>query len=253
MELIKKIREQTGAGISDVKEALEEASGDENKAVEILRKKGQKIAAKKSDRKAKEGVISITRQGNKVAVVGLNCETDFVARNENFLKAVEDFSKKLMEVGEADFKSWAEDEIKNNLIVKIGENLQLAHAKIIEGETIGSYLHSNKKLASVVVLNGGTEELAKEIAMQVTAMNPEYNSPEDVPAEVLEKEKDIYREQLKQEGKPKEMIEKILEGKINKFYAEVCLIKQQYIKDDKITIEKLLDGAKVEHFSKFSL
>jgi len=253
VDLIKKLREESGAGLGDVKEALVQGQGDLTKALEILRKKGQKIAAKKSGRTAKEGVIAFYRAGNKIAAVGLNCETDFVARNENFLSAVDGFAKKLMAIGEADFNAWAEEEIKNSLIVKIGENLQLAFAKIIEGNILGGYLHSNKKAAAVVILNGGTEELAKAVAMQVTAMNPQYGSPEDVPAEIIAKEKEIYKEQLKQEGKPAEMIEKILTGKIQKFYTEVCLIKQPYIKDDKISIEKLLNGAKVTQFTKFTL
>ena len=253
IELVKKIREATGAGLNDVKEALDEAQGDEEKVLEILRKRGQKLAAKKSERTAKEGVIAIYRQGNKVAVIGLNCETDFVARNQEFVQAAESFASQLWEMGEADFKPWAEAEIKNNLIVKLGENLQLAFSQVIAGTAVGSYLHSNKKLAAVVVLNGGHEDLAKEVAMQVTAMSPQYNRPADVPAEVIDKEKEIYREQLRQAGKPDEMIEKILDGKINKFYTEVCLIKQPFVKDDKISIEKLLNGVEVERFSKFSL
>ena len=141
------------------------------------------------------------------------------------------------------------------MIVKIGENLQLNQASIIEGETIGSYLHSNKKVAGIVVLSGGNEEIAKDIAMHIAAFAPEYLQPEDVPADVLAKEKEIYTEQLKAEGKPAEIIEKIMTGKVEKFYSEVCLIKQAFVKDDKISIEKLLadNNAKIEKFSYYSL
>jgi len=170
-ELIKKIREQTGAGMANVKTALDEAGGDENKAVEILRKAGQKIAAKKADRATNEGLVeSYVHLGGKVgALVSVACETDFVARTDDF---------------------------KN-------------------------FVH--------------------EVALQIAATSPLYLSPEQVPVEVVAKEQEIYREQLKAEGKPAAMLEKIVEGKVQKYYAEVCLLKQPYIKDDKITIEKLLE------------
>ena len=253
MELVKKVREATGAGINDVKKALDEAGGDEVKAVEYLRKQGKKIAAKKADRSVNEGVIAVKQEGNKIALVELYCETDFVARNGDFLKFADEFAGKLLKVGKDEFAAWAKDEIQNNLIVKIGENIQLGKFEIITGEVLGTYLHSNKKIASVVVLSSGTEELAKEVAMQVTAMNPAYLKAGDIPSEVIEKEKEIYREQLKNEGKPEEMVEKILEGKLKKYYTEVCLLNQSFVKDDKVSIEKLLNGAEVKQFIRFSL
>ena len=259
MELIKKVREATGAGVNDVKKALDEVGGDEEKAIEYLRKQGQKIAAKKADRSTNEGVIAVKQEGNKIALVELYCETDFVARNDDFLKSSEEFVSKLLEVGKEEFATWAKDEVQNNLIVKIGENIQLGKFEIIEsssageGEVLGIYLHSNKKIASVVNLSGGTEELAKEVAMHVTAMNPSYLKAEDVPTEKIEKEKEIYREQLKAEGKPEEMIKKILEGKLKKYYTEVCLLNQPFVKDDKISVEKLLNGVEVKQFVRFSL
>ncbi|MBT4210098.1 MAG: elongation factor Ts [Candidatus Komeilibacteria bacterium] len=255
LELIKEIRQITGAGMSDVNKALKEADGDRDKAIEILRKRGQKIAAKKSDREVKEGVIAFEKKDNKVAVVALACETDFVAKNEDFQTAVQGLAAKLMELGKEEFTTWASKYIQDELIVKIGENLQLAKFDIYEGEVVGIYLHSNNKNASVLVLKGGSEELAKDIAMHATAMAPKYIKPEDVPSEVIEKEKEIYTEQLKKEGKPEEVIAKILEGKVNKFYTEVCLIKQAYVKDDKKSIEKLLEenNASVEDFGQYSL
>ena len=255
LELIKEVRQITGAGMSDVKQALDEAGGDKDKAIEILRKKGQKIAAKKSDREIKEGVIAISGDSSKVALVGLGCETDFVAKNEDFQKAVKELSDKLLELGLDEFKTWAQTHIQDELIVKIGENLQLLFAEIFEGSTVGTYLHSNNKAASVVVLSEGAEDIAKEIAMHATAMSPAYLVPEDVPADVLDKEKEIIAEQLKKEGKPEDMIAKISEGKVNKYYTEVCLLKQPYVKDDKKSVEQFAadNGAKVEKFGNFSI
>ena len=242
-KLITQLREMTGAGVGDCKSALEEANNDIDKAVEVMRKKGVLKAAKKADRATKEGVIALAKAEGKIAVTGLACETDFVSRNDEFIKAVDGFARQLLETAEDEFKTWADTKIKNELIVKIGENLQLVCASVIEGRVIGSYLHSNKKMASVVVLSDGTQELANDLAMQVAAMAPKYIRPEDVPAEEQKKEKEIHREQLKNEGKPEAMWEKIMAGKLQKYFTEVCLVKQAFIKDDKITIEKLLQQA----------
>lgn len=256
LELIKEVRQITGAGMSDIKIALDEASGDKDKAIEILRKKGQKIAAKKSDREIKEGVIALANVDNKkIALVGLGCETDFVAKNEDFQTAVLELAQKLSEMGKDKFIAWAEKYIQDDLIVRIGENLQLVFSEVFEGNVVGTYLHSNNKVASVVVLSEGPVEAAKEVAMHASAMAPKYLKPEDVPAEVVDKEKEIFVEQLKKEGKPDNIIEKILEGKVNKFYAEVCLVKQTYVKDDKKTVEQFLkdNNAVIEKFGYFSL
>jgi elongation factor Ts len=252
---IKKLRDLTGAGMMDCQKALVEANDDMDKAVEVLRKRGEKMAGKKADRAANEGVITITGNDQKVAIVELNCETDFVARNEDFIKSADEFAEKLLELGVEEFKTWAAAKIKDELIVKIGENLQLGKVDIMEANVVGYYLHSNKKVATVVALSEGKAELAKEIAMHATAMNPQYLKPEDVPNEILEKEKEIYEEQLKSEGKPADIMEKILVGKVNKFYQEVCLTKQMYIKDDKVSIEKLLtdNGAVIEKFTRYAL
>ena len=252
---IKKLRDLTGAGMMDCQKALTETNDDMDKAVEALRKRGEKMAGKKADRAANEGVIAITGDDKKVAVMELNCETDFVARNEDFIASANEFVNKLLEVGVEEFKTWAEAKIKDELIVKIGENLKLGKVDIIEANVVGIYLHSNKKVATVVALSEGSVDLAKEIAMHATAMNPQYLKPEDVPSDILDKEKEIYQEQLKSEGKPADIMEKILIGKVNKFYQEVCLIKQMYVKDDKVSIEKLLadSGASIEKFTRYAL
>ncbi|MCD4761107.1 translation elongation factor Ts [bacterium] len=255
LELIKDVRSITGAGISDVKKALDEASGDKDKAIEILRKKGQKIAAKKSAREIKEGVIAVAFTEGKLAIVGLGCETDFVAKNEDFQKSVQELANKLLEMGKEKFEIWVTKHIQDELIVRIGENLQLLQSDILEGKVIGTYLHSNNKVASVVVLTEGTEDIAKEVAMHTTAMAPRYLKPEDVPADIVSKEKEIFTEQLKKEGKPEDIIERIMQGKVNKFYTEVCLLKQTYVKDDKKSIEQFLkdNNAQIEKFGYYSI
>lgn len=260
-KLVMQLRAQTGAGVLDAKKALEETGGNLEQAIDFLRKKGAVKAAAKAERETKEGIIALVKQGNKVAVVQLACETDFVARNSDFVNTADEFAKKLLNVSKEEFKTWAEEKIKNELVVKIGENIQLGQFDVHTGEVLGTYLHSNKKVAAVVALSGGTEELANDLAMQVTAMSPKYLRPQDVPAEELAKEKEICREQLKKEGKPENILEKIVEGKLNKYYEEVCLLKQVYIKDEDLTIEKLLAQAaaqtgreiSVESFARYSL
>lgn len=257
LQTITQLRHQTGAGISDCKKALDESNGDIDKAIEILRKKGEIKAAKKSDRETKEGLVAIAKDGQKVAVVVLACETDFVSRNEDFIATANSYAAKLLTTEEADFKNWAEDNIKAELVLKIGENIKLADLGVIEGDVLGVYLHSDKKSAAVIALTGGSEEVANDIAMQIVAMNPKYLAPTDVPSEELEKEKEIYREQMQNENKPAEIIEKIILGKINKYYEDVCLLNQSYIKDDSKKISDLLKeagaGVEIKVFKKFSV
>ncbi len=256
-KLISQLRELTGAGIADCKTALEETGGNIEEAVLVLRKKGAMKAAKKAERLTKEGVIAQVKADGKVATVGLACETDFVARTKDFIDTVDAYAKKLMEIGEAKFRVWAQNHIKDELAVKIGENLQLTVAQIVTGQELGTYLHSNKKIACVVVLKGGTPQLATELAMQIAAMNPKYIKPEDVSQEEIEREIEIYREQLKTEGKPEAMWEKIIPGKLNKFYQEVCLLNQTFVKDDKLTVAAWLksqgEGISVERFFRYSI
>ncbi len=246
LQTITKLRQITGAGMVDCKKALEESNNDLNLAIEILRKKGEAKAAKKADRETKEGLISFEKQGDKIAVVSLACETDFVSRGEDFQMASAEMPKKLLELNEDSFRTWAEEKIKNELVVKIGENIQLLDAEIISGPVLGMYLHANKKVAAVVVLSTGSEEVAVNVAMQAVAMTPDYLAPSDVPVEILEKEKEIIAEQLKAEGKPVEIIEKIMAGKVNKYYEENCLLNQLYIKDDSQTVSQYLKSVNPE-------
>ncbi len=255
MEDIKKLRDLTGAGIVDCKKALEEAGGDLDKAVELLRKKGGAKAAKKADRATNEGLIDVAVEDNKKASIAkILCETDFVARNEDFQAFVK-------EVTEAGLTGSAEEFFnskKDDMVLKVGENLTFGGGEALEGEYVATYKHSNSRVATAVVFNKEVDAtLGNDVAMQAAAMSPSYLLPEEVPSEELEKEKDIYREQLKTEGKPEEMIEKILIGKMNKYYEEVCLIKQSSIKEDKKSVEQVLKEAdpelKIVKFTRYSL
>ncbi|MFH0874067.1 MAG: translation elongation factor Ts [Candidatus Komeilibacteria bacterium] len=242
LELIKKIRTLTGAGMMDVQKALAEAGNDEQKAIDLLRERGQKMAAKRSDRETKEGVIALAKGQGKLAWAYLTCETDFVALNADFIQAVQDFADQALSQGADSVNANAPEKVNKELILKIGENIQFGGVASFSGAVIGSYLHGNRKVAAVVILEFGSQEVANDIAMQAAAMRPDYLQPADVPADIVAKEKEVYRKQLETEGKPAAMIEKILPGKLDKYYSEVCLIKQKFIKDDKLTVEQYLQN-----------
>lgn len=252
LKLITQLREATGAGLGDCKSALVEADGNLDKAIELMRKKGEIKAAKKADREVKNGAIAIAGDEKRCAVVALACETDFVSRGEEFQAIVKAMAEELLAKGEETFKAYATDTI-NDLVIKIGENIQIAGQGIYEGALVGRYLHANKKVAGVIVLSAGEVEAANDVAMQIAAMAPKWLKPEEVDADVLAKEKEIYTEQLKSEGKPEAMIEKILVGKLNKFYEENCLINQVFIKDDTKKIKDLLGEAEIIAWARFSV
>jgi len=254
LKLVSQLRDKTGAGLADCRAALDEANGDLELAIEIMRKKGEVKAAKKADRATKEGIIAIAGGADKIAVVALACETDFVCRTDAFQQAAKEMPEKLLAASSVEeFKAAADAYIQSELTMKIGENMQIAGAGVYSGGVIGSYIHSNKKVAGIVVLSGGYQEIANDIAMQIAAMKPKYLNPEAVPAEVLEKEKEIYREQLKGENKPEQIWEKIIAGKLNKFYEDNCLTNQVFIKDDSKKISELLGENKIVEFALFSL
>ena len=264
MEQLKLLREKTGAGMVECKKALEEAGNDLEKAVEILRKKGIAKAAKRTDREASEGIVKVgvNAAGTEGYILEVNSETDFVARNEKFQAFAEQILELIKTNRQADLDALMNTAMENgtikenldNLSGTIGEKLEVKRFAVITGKTVGAYSHMGGRIGVLVALDKeGESELATDIAMQVAAANPRYIYPEEVPAEELEKEKAIYREQLLKEGKPENMLDKIAEGKINKFYSEICLTKQEYIKDDKRTVENVLNGAKVEKFVRYSL
>ncbi len=264
MENIKQLREKTGAGIVDCKKALEEAGGDLEQAVEILRKKGIAKAYKRTENEATEGVVKVdvNEEGNTGYILEINSETDFVAKNDNFqkfaseamelIKRNEPASKEELEAMNMD-KGTVKEEL-DNLSGVIGEKLQINKFEILKGSTVAAYSHMGGKIGALVSLDKpGKSELATEVAMQVAATNPKYLNPEEVLTEEVEKEKDVYRQELKEQGKPEEIIEKIIEGKINKYYEEICLTKQEFIKDDKKKVEDILGDAKIEKYIRYSL
>ncbi len=253
---INKLRQMTGAGMMDCKKALTEANGDFEKAIDELRKKGQKVAANRSDRDAKEGVIlaKTTADNKRGVVLGINCETDFVAKNEDFGK----FTANVLEIAIAkkpknadELKSLAYDNnitIADKLIEQtgvIGEKIELTKYEVVEAPYVIAYNHPGNRLATIVGFNSATvsNEIAKDVAMQVAAMAPVAVDKDDVSTDTLQREIEIGKEQARQEGKPEDMLEKIAMGKLNKFYKESTLLNQEFIKDNKKTVAQYLTGS----------
>lgn len=263
------LRQKTGAGMMDCKKALEEANGDFEMAIELLRKKGAKIAANRQDRDAKEGVVlsKISSDKKTGVLVVVNCETDFVAKNEEF----QNFANTVAQI--ALDKSPTSIEVLKSLpynseisindkfleqMGKIGEKIDVTYFETIKSDNVVGYNHPGNRLACLVGFSKDvTEELAKNVAMQVASMNPVAVDKGDVDAKILEKELEIARETIRAEGKPEEMVEKIALGKLNKFYKDFTLLNQEYIKDGKLTIRQYLEHAdkdlKVTALKRFSL
>lgn len=266
--LIKELRERTGAGMLDCKKALEENGGDIEKAIDWLREKGIAKAAKKSGRVAAEGLVfaAVSADRKKGAILEFNSETDFVAKNDEF----KTFGEKLVQLSlEHDLTS--EDELKafelegkkvednlTELIAKIGENMNIRRLKLVSTDGfIETYIHLGGKIGVLLNVSGEATpenvEKAKGVAMHVAAMDPKYLNSDQVTADDLEREKEIARHQLQQEGKPENIIEKILEGKMRKFYEENCLINQKYVRDDSVTIEKFIAPSSIISFDRFKV
>lgn len=257
----------------DCKKALEETGGDMEKAVDFLRKKGLSAAAKKAGRAATEGLVAalIAADGKSGALVEVNSETDFVAKNDKFQAFVADVANQVLKAAPADLDAlFAQDSIKepgksvqttlNEAISFIGENIQIRRfARYSTSGLTGAYIHAGGKIGVLVELSGSGDlaPLAKDIAMHIAAASPQYVRREEVPADVLEREKDIYRDKARQTGKPENIIEKIIEGQVNKFYAEICLIEQNFVKDPDKTIQQILKSAgadvTVNRFTRFVL
>ncbi|MFA6305288.1 MAG: translation elongation factor Ts [Candidatus Gracilibacteria bacterium] len=253
IEQVKKLREKTGVSMMACKKALEESNGDEGVAIDILRKKGEAKAADRADRVTRQGVVAVKSEGGKTAMVTLLCETDFVSRGEDFVAIADKIAEKLLK-GEISVEDKDLQEIKD-MALKSGEKIGLGGMELMEGENVGSYVHSNKKIGVLVSLDGGSEQLAKDIAMHVAAMNPQFISPEEVLPELVAKEKEIWADQLKNEGKPAEIVEKIMLGKEKKFREENALLKQAFVKDPEKIIEQLLQAEKatLKTFKRFAI
>ena len=265
MENIKILRDKTGAGMVDCKKALDESGGDIDKAVEILRKKGIAKAAKRSDREAGEGMVKVALSGDAKTgyIVEINAETDFVVRSEKFQSFAESVMKLIMEKRPRDLAELMALNIDGGTVKEnldglsgvIGEKLDIKKYDILNSDgTVAAYSHMGGRIGVLAALNKeGQSDIAYEVAMQIAAANPKYISPEDVPADEINKEKEIYKAQFLKEGKPENMIDKIMAGKLAKFYEEVCLLKQEYIKDDSKHVEDILGEVKVEKFIRYSL
>ncbi|HMA60666.1 MAG TPA: translation elongation factor Ts [Halanaerobiales bacterium] len=263
MKDIKELRERTGAGVLDCKKALDETDGDIEAAIDFLREKGMSEAAKKSGRVAAEGIVDvlINEKRDKGIIVEVNSETDFVAKNERFQDLVSSISEHIMlsnaeNLEQLNAEKWFKDESKTvetiikEAIAGIGENINLRRYEKIETDGfLYGYIHLNGKIGVLAEFEGEkTEEAlntAKNISMHIAASNPEFLSREDVDEEVVEKEKAIIKEQLKNEGKPDHILDQIVEGKINKFYTQICLLEQEYIRDTDLQVQDVLDESDV--------
>lgn len=265
--MVKDLRTTTGAGMMDCKKALVEADGDMAKAVDILREKGLSQAAKKASRIAAEGaVVSYIADNKKTGViVEVNCETDFVGQNENFQELARSIAKHIVETDPADVEDLLASEMNGKTVKEIvteavanmGENISIrrfVRYESREGEVF-SYIHGGGKIGVLVEMKSADAELGKDIAMQVAAANPSYMERTEVSNEEIEHEKEVLREQARNEGKPEAIIEKMVLGRVNKYYKEVCLVDQPFIRDGDISISQLLKskGAEVIRFSRFQL
>ena len=249
---VQSLRQRTGVPMLECKKALEEAQGNEEKAIEILRKRGIAQAAKKAARDQFEGSVFLKQEDGKAAMVILKCETDFVSRDDNFRKAGEELVTTLLTKGEAAAKESAE-KICPALVQKLGENITVKEMHLVTGTILGTYLHTNSKIGVVISLEGGSVEAARDVAMHAAAMAPSYVRPEEVANEKVEKEKEIWREQLKKEGKPEAMFDKIMIGKEKKFREENALLKQAFVKDPTKTVEQFLGTAKVKQYVRLAV
>ncbi len=248
---VKELREATGAGMMDCKKALSECNGDMAAATDWLREKGFAKASKKSSRIAAEGLANIFVDGNKAVIVEVNSETDFVSKNAEFVEMIDTIGNAILKSEATTVEEALELKLEegtiNDLIVaktaKIGEKLSLRRIAVITKEdtdNFGAYLHMGGKIAALTVIKGGSEEIAKDVAMQAAAMKPQYVFKEDVPEEVVGKEREVLKAQAMEEGKPADIAEKMVAGRINKFYKEICLANQAFIKDGDIDVTTYL-------------
>ena len=265
--LVKELRERTGAGMMDCKKALTAVEGDMDKAIDFLREKGLAAAAKKAGRIAAEGVVGsfVSADGKIGAIVEVNCETDFVAKTDGFKALVEKIAAHIVATKPADVEALLASELDGQTVealvtasvAKIGEKISVRRFALYEAPdgVVAAYIHGGGNIGVIVELKGGNAELGKDVAMHVAAANPSYLERSQVPAAELEHEKEVLSEQAKNEGKPEKIIEKMVMGRINKYYKEVCLVDQEFVKDPDQTVGKLVKaaGAEVLAFSRFQL
>ncbi|EUJ17057.1 elongation factor Ts [Listeria aquatica FSL S10-1188] len=267
-QMVKELREKTGAGMMDCKKALVETDGDMEKAIDLLREKGIAKAAKKSDRIASEGMTHVVSNEKHAIVLEVNAETDFVAKNDNFKELVEKLANHLLAVRPASLEDALKTEIEDGVtvqeyiteaITKIGENISLRRFDITEKSencAFGEYIHMNGRIGVVVLLNGTTDSaVAKDIAMHIAAINPKYISRDDVDADELAHEKEVLTQQALNEGKPENIVEKMVEGRLKKWLSDISLLDQPFVKDPDVTVGEFAKkhGATVESFVRFEV
>ena len=255
--LVKELRERTGAGMMDCKKALNDANGDIEVAIEVMRKSGAAKAAKKAGRIAAEGIISIKQNEGEIVILEVNCETDFVAKDENFLSFVDEIlevitKQDVTDVDDLLHKSINDQTIEEKiqqLTAKIGEKLSIRRfEKSKINKKVGTYLHG-KRIGVIVEIEGGDDNLAKDIAMHIAASKPLYVDSKEVSSSVLDKEKEIYIAQAQESGKPDDIIEKMVEGRLKKFIKEITLLGQPFVKDSEQSVEKILKSANAKVLS----
>ena len=265
---VNELRSQTGAGMMDCKKALTECNGDIEAAVNWLREKGIAKAAKKADRIAAEGLANVVIDGNKAAIIEVNCETDFVTKNAEFVELVETIAKtalandaKSLDEVNALAVEGTEGTVADLVVAKtakIGEKLSLRRIEVVtktDSENFGSYIHMGGKIAVLIVTEGANEEVAKDVAMQAAAMKPAYLKADDVPAEVIENEKEVLKAQAIEEGKPADIAEKMVAGRISKYYKENCLVDQEFVKDSSMDVKTFVknNGGEVKAMYRYEV
>ena len=241
-ELVKELRDKTGVSVMQCKNALEEADGDMEKALIILKKKSSSIAMKKSDRNAKDGIIMVKEVPNKALLLALHTETDFVAKNSDFINLANKLIDIAIEEGVEAMKSKSLEMI-NEVVQKVGEKIELGKVEEVTGSIIGSYIHNNKS-AVVVLLSSGTKELARDIAMHIAAMKPAFTSSNEITEEDKKKVIEVFEKEVSESDKPEEIKKKMLEGKISTYFKEQTLMDQMFIKNPEVNIETLLKNNK---------
>lgn len=246
--LVKELRERTGLPMMECKKALQEAAGDIEAAIENLRKSSGMKAAKKAGRTAADGVVAarVADDGRCAVLVEVNSETDFVARDSNFLGFVGQLVERVFAERSEDIAALMAsglEPVREALVQKIGENISPRRARVLEAPVIGDYVHSNNRIGVLVALAGGSRELARDIAMHVAAVNPQVAKPQQMPAELVEKEREIFAAQARESGKPEAIIQKMIEGRVAKFLAESSLVEQPFVKDPEVKVGKLLKDA----------
>ena len=261
--MVKELREMTGAGMMDCKKALVECEGDKDKAIDYLREKGIAKAAKKAGRIASEGVVAAASDGSTACIVEVNSETDFVAKNENFQNLVKKIAEHIVATKPADMDALNASELDGKTVAEvmteavasIGEKLSLRRFEVYTSEDgkLATYIHMGGKIGVIVELSGGADELGKDVAMQIAAAKPQCIGRDDVDADALAHEREVLRKQALEEGKPEKIVEKMVDGRINKYYKEVCLVEQEFVKDSDKTIKDILGGVEVRRFARFEM